>query len=397
MTKVKVLCITAFYLPGNKAGGPVQTISSMVQHLANVVEFDIFTSDRDIQDQESYPDIVSNAWKKVGDAKVFYISPGVLSALKFIKILRNNTYDILYVNSFFSFTFGILPVLAKKLKLIPDIKLILAPRGEFSAGALKIKKIKKAIFIIISKLFGLHKNIIWHASSQYEVEDIKRVMNPIDHSYKIIVAPDLTHLKMENEWKREKTNLMTMTPLKVCFISRISPKKNLDYAISVLAKLKCSVVFDIYGPIEDTKYWRLCEAMISKIENNILISYKGILEHDQVGNVFQQYNLFFFPTKGENFGHVIIESMVAGTPVLLSDATPWRNLESKGVGWDIALENTEKFVETIETLARLDLYEYLLFRERVKNYGVARSFDPSVIELNKNLFISTAGCTQTKD
>ena len=38
--------------------------------------------------------------------------------------------------------------------------------------------------------------------------------------------------------------------------------------------------------------------------------------------MFQEYDLLFLPTKGENFGHVILESMSAGTPVLISDTTP---------------------------------------------------------------------------
>ena len=45
------------------------------------------------------------------------------------------------------------------------------------------------------------------------------------------------------------------------------------------------------------------------------------------------------PTLGENFGHVIVEAWTAGCPVLVSDRTPWRQLASHGVGWDVALDH----------------------------------------------------------
>lgn len=43
------------------------------------------------------------------------------------------------------------------------------------------------------------------------------------------------------------------------------------------------------------------------------------------------------PTFNENYGHAIVESFVAGLPVVISDRTPWRNLEKINAGWDIPL------------------------------------------------------------
>ena len=48
-------------------------------------------------------------------------------------------------------------------------------------------------------------------------------------------------------------------------------------------------------------------------------------------------DLFFLPTRGENFGHVIAEALSVGTPVLISDQTPWRKLAAVGLGHDLPL------------------------------------------------------------
>src|SRR3546814_2088771 len=64
---------------------------------------------------------------------------------------------------------------------------ILAPRGEFSQGALAIKPMKKQAFIAASRVTGLHRSVIWQASTEIEADDIRRTM----HTHDIINATDL--------------------------------------------------------------------------------------------------------------------------------------------------------------------------------------------------------------
>jgi glycosyltransferase involved in cell wall biosynthesis len=58
-----------------------------------------------------------------------------------------------------------------------------------------------------------------------------------------------------------------------------------------------------------------------------------------------------FPTHGGNYGHVIAELLSVGTPVLLSDQTPWRDLTIDGLGRDLALENMDGFVKVIKLIS----------------------------------------------
>jgi glycosyltransferase involved in cell wall biosynthesis len=121
------------------------------------------------------------------------------------------------------------------------------------------------------------------------------------------------------------------------FISRISPKKNLLFALRMLQSVLGDISFDIYGPIEDARYWNRCEKAIGTLPPNVRVKYMGMVEHEKVGEVFAEHDLFLFPTLGENYGHVICEALSAGCPVLISDQTPWRHLQEEGAGWDIPL------------------------------------------------------------
>ena len=112
----------------------------------------------------------------------------------------------------------------------------------------------------------------------------------------------------------------------------------------------------------------------------------GALENSEVMKVFRAHDLFLFPTRGENYGHVIMESMSAGTPVLLANTTPWRNLEQFGVGWDLPLDNELEFVKKIEFLTRASFEDRKAQRQRVYSYAKAKSHEPDVIDNNRNLF-----------
>ena len=75
-------------------------------------------------------------------------------------------------------------------------------------------------------------------------------------------------------------------------------------------------------------------------------------------------HLFFLPTLGENFGHIILEAFCAGCPVLISDQTPWRDLEEKGVGWNLPLDQPELFREVLQRFAGMENAEYIKWSKK---------------------------------
>ena len=93
--------------------------------------------------------------------------------------------------------------------------------------------------------------------------------------------------------------------------------------------------------------------MINTLPEHVRASYLGELKPNEVVSTFSKYDLFLFPSGGENYGHVIAESLSSGTPVLISKNTPWLDLESQNLGWDIDLKDMGSFVEIIERIARM--------------------------------------------
>lgn len=385
---VKILLLVGNYLPGFKSGGALRSTVNLVERLGNEFEFWIITSDRDSGDQDAYSNIILKKWNLIGNAKVYYLSPEERSIASITNIINNTEHDILYLNSFFDPIFTIFPLLSRRIGKLKSRPVILASRGEFTKGALSLKKWKKFSYILLAKILGLYGNILWHASSKFESNDINKIMKRLDPE--IVTAPNIPKYLNSLNYNDIKTRDLS-EPLKICFLGRISPVKNLDYALHVLSEVKKPVLFNIYGPMEDNHYWSKCLNIIKLLPSNVEVNYKGSIENIAVPLMLSKHDLFFLPTKGENFGHVILEAMSSGTPILISNTTPWRNLEKYGIGWDISLKSPEAFTAAIEKAALIDQNGYKKLRINVRGYAERFSNDISILDKSRKLFINALG------
>lgn len=378
-----ILIFSGIYLPGVNGGGPIRTISNLVSTLGDDFDFHIITSDRDLGSKLAYSEILINEWNLVGKAKVYYTKPNI-SLFQLANIINGINFQVLYLNSFFNLKFTIFPLLLRKLGKIKNIPVILAPRGEFSDNALSLKSRKKNSFIKIASFFGLYNNLVWQASSLHEEVDIISRLKLHKIPYKNVkVCQNLPEVNILH-----KEFLFNPNLIKICFLARISKMKNLDFVLHVLKNIKNNIFLGIYGPKEDLNYWANCQKIIKELPRNIKVEYFGAVPNEQVRDIISNYDLFFVPSKGENYGHVFVEAFSAGTPVLVSDKTPWRNLTDKNIGWDISLNNPSEFCQVIEKYVFLSEEYKRLMRSDCIKFAENLIYDPIVLEDNRSLFVN---------
>lgn len=101
---------------------------------------------------------------------------------------------------------------------------------------------------------------------------------------------------------------------------------------------------------------------------NITLSYKGILKPFEISSTIGKYHVLLLPTQNENYGHIIVETLQHGRPIIISDQTPWRNLENESVGFDITLTDKQKFIEAIEKLSELNQAEFNTITTKCVSY-----------------------------
>ena len=379
--KPRVLALAEVYLPGYLSGGPVRSLANMIEHLGDDFAWLVVTTDRDWRAPAPYSCVTTDSWQRVGKADVYYATPKTLEPFNLARFLRTVPFDLLYLNSFFNPTFSLLPIFARWVGQLPCRRVLLAPHGEFSAGALEIKAWKKGPFAALARRAGAYRDVVWHASTELEQDDVIRVMAP--PRSRIHVARDLTVPRPSVAAVNPGRN--REGPLRVCFLSRISRMKNLDYALKVLQSIRHAVEFTVYGPIEDSGYWAECDALCRDMPGNVRVTYEGAVPHERVRNVLAKHDLFFLPSRGENFGHVLVEAWSSGLIALISDQTPWRGLATQGVGWDLPLNNDDAFVAALNEVASWTPAKWASARASALAYADRHARQEATVDANREM------------
>ena len=378
---VSILVFIDWFLPGYKAGGQIPSVRNLVKSFSRQHDFYILTSDRDLGDAQPYHGVETGKWLAKEGYKIYYKEVNQINELFLIDLIKAIDPDTIYLNSFFSRKFTLLPLEVVQ-NYLPDKKVVLAPRGMLGAGALAQKAVKKKLFLKYAKAKGLYNNLTWQASSINEKQEIEKIFG----RQKIIVASDIPNIPSATPPQKPVKKTGTA---RFFFLSRISPKKNLLGALQLLQRLKpdYNITFSIIGPLEDAAYWQKCQKTMNELPANIKVEAEGEIPGPQIPNhLADNFHYFLFPTLHENFGHVIHESLAAGCPVIISDQTPWQDLQQKGIGWDIPLADTEGFTHAIKTCLAMDQATYIKMSKAAHTYAQQVATDPAILEANKKLF-----------
>ena len=335
----------------------------MVELLKEDFNFFIVTSDRDLGDREPYTNVKVNEWIAGNGHSIIYTSPGTLNLRKVREIIDNIQPSAVYMNSMFSPVYTLRPLwVLQKMKYRG--KFIVAPRGMLKKTALGQKPLKKRLFLLLSSFFGFNRRILFHVMDQQEKLEVERQFGK---SAGIQLAPNIPSapIKPANRTKAPGE-------LRIVYISRVHPIKNLMFALEVLRQLpdKKGIQFDIYGAVDDEAYYRKCFEAARTLENRLSVQFLGEIEHNDVHQVLQQYHLFFLPTQGENFGHSIFEALASGCPVLISDQTPWIDVEKFGAGWALPCKDERKFVDVIRGLHNMAQEDYVKLSTGAFDYAL---------------------------
>jgi glycosyltransferase involved in cell wall biosynthesis len=237
-------------------------------------------------------------------------------------VLRERAHDVLYLNSVFStFTRRILTL--RRLGQLDARPVVVAPRGELSPGPLAMKRGKKRAYLAAARAAGLFRGVTWQATSEMERGEIVDAFP----GARVEVVPNPTAPGADVSPPEKAPG-----SARFVFLSRISEKKNLFDAVRAMEGASGDVVLDVYGNIEDAEYWERCRRAADDLPAGVRVEYGGKLPFEAVDETLARYHFFILPTRGENFGHAVVEAMRAGLPVLISDRTPWRGLEAAKAG-----------------------------------------------------------------
>jgi len=197
-----VIVTIPWFTPAYKAGGPVQSVLNMVNHICGPIKFEVITGDTDI-DGTFLKDVISNQPIVFNDyTQVVYLSKNDLySSIK--KKLINSDADLIFINGIYSFYYNLMPLIFFKGK-----RIVVSARGMLHPPALQQKWLKKKIYLLMLKPLLKFKNAEFHATDETEASHIEAVMGK---SSKIWVVPNIPHRLSQQFVEKKKNELHLIT------------------------------------------------------------------------------------------------------------------------------------------------------------------------------------------
>jgi len=250
-------------------------------------------------------------------------TPIALSA-NFLKWLKSSEYGLYHANTIWLYPAHVTCAMARR----KGKSYVLSPHGMLYPAALKVSSWKKWPMRKLWFDKDIAQADCLHATCEQEMKYIR------EFGYKgpIAVIPNPVVFP-------EGVDLRTSAPSKkvLGYLGRLHPIKkveNLLQGASLVLRKGCDIPFsiDVMGKGSDD-YERFLKNEVVRLGLEGRVNFVGFVQgrekYERLANIWT----LFVPSAQENFGMIVPEALICGTPVYASLGTPWGELNDCGCGW----------------------------------------------------------------
>lgn len=379
--RTRILVAAEWFTPAFRAGGPIRSVANLVELLGETHDVWVVAGAYDLGQNEPLPDLPLNAWVERPWGHIMYLTRDRWKRGLWHHLIHETLQpDYLYLNSLFARFFALTALNAGRRR--SETQVVIAPRGMLGPGALEIKRLKKQAFLSVAHTLNWFRGVRWHASTSMEEGEI-RAHFPQSEVFIAQNVPSPPTVPPSNDRHHEG-------PWVVAVLGRIQEKKNIHFGLNALARALHSfddpseVMVQLIGPAEDEGY--LQTLLNQKVyPTSLRVEHLGARPPEQVSDLLGRVHFLLMPTRHENFGHAIVEAWSHGCPVLLSDQTPWRNLERQHLGWDWELDEGV-WVEGLKRALAMDRWEWSQWSAAAFHHFDTVVRNPEILDANRRIF-----------
>lgn len=291
--------------------------------------------------------------------------------------------DIVHVNSLF-YPASLIWVLMSRLARKP---VVWSPHGELSSVALRFRPCLKQVLL---KVFRRISSSVWfHATCPAETTDIRQQFGSGVRVGEIGNMMELPAVVMPNA---------SVQPY-LLFIGRLHPIKAIDRLLEALSTSELfresAYSLRIVGPEDDRSYSQKLRQQVKILDLGAKVSFIDSIHGKAKEQLYADAYVMILPSHTENFGNVVIESLVQGTPVIASTGTPWQLLETERVGCWVRNE-PDTLRQAIETFLTMPADVYKVYRQRAADLA-RREYDIMAnVAVWEQFYEEVAGITKPK-
>lgn len=326
-------------------GGPCTCTRDLIEGILDIgVYVDLLSSDVKHKD-----DIVlgkGNPWMKL---LPFDWKTSLAFSSEFKHFLKTHNYDIYHANTIWLYPSHITCKIARERKC----PYVLSPHGMLYPTALKMHAWKKWPMRKLWFDKDIHEANCLHATCLQEMQHIRNFgyRGPIAVIPNPVVFPDNIHLK--TSIPAEKT---------IGYLGRLHPIKKVEKLLEAVAEVvkrgHSGFRVEIMGKGSD-EYETFLHKEVKRLELSDIIDFIGFVSGNEKYNRLSNLRALFVPSAQENFGMIVPEALICGTPVYASLGTPWEELNEYQCGWwqDNAPTSIANVIEEVLTTENDKLLE----------------------------------------
>jgi glycosyltransferase involved in cell wall biosynthesis len=259
--------------------------------------------------------------------------------------LWNNisNYDLLHIHAIFSYPSTIAMAIAR----IKKVPYICRPLGQLCNWSLQQGEKKKKFYLDLVERTNLNQAQALHFTSDPEQQEAA-ILNLKSNSFVLphglTVSPLIFNAKQK---LRQQYNLLDNEPI-ILFLSRIHPKKGLDYLIPALGKLTNQSFTFILAGNGEAEYEQEITQLLEQHNLKERTLQVGFVQGEEKNLLLQGSDLFTLTSYSENFGVAVLEALAAATPALVTPGVALASmLKQNRIGYitDLDVEQISKSIE----------------------------------------------------